>query len=224
MTQAIKAVLWDMDGTLADSEALHLSTLVAVLTHHGIDAGDDLHASIFGKTGREVHAYCCERFGIDFDYGQWSMARARHYLSEAPKMQARSGALSVYHAVRAAGTRQAIVSNSSRMLLEAGLRALDLQDPQLISISVNDVRAGKPDPEPYQRAAWLLRVTPEETIVVEDSPTGARAAIAAGMRVLAWPERESAAGTFPEGARFVRSEHELAEALGVQLTPRVRER
>ena len=224
MTQAIKAVLWDMDGTLADSEALHLSTLVAVLTHHGIEAGDDPHASIFGKTGREVHAYCCERFGIDFDYGQWSMARARHYLSEAPKMQARSGALSVYHAVRAAGTRQAIVSNSSRMLLEAGLRALDLQDPQLISISVNDVRAGKPDPEPYQRAAWLLRVTPEETIVVEDSPTGARAAIAAGMRVLAWPERESAAGTFPEGARFVRSEHELAEALGVQLTPRVRER
>jgi HAD superfamily hydrolase (TIGR01509 family) len=219
MTQAIKAVLWDMDGTLADSEALHLSTLVAVLTHHGIEADDDLHASIFGKTGREVHAYCCERFGIDFDYGQWSMARARHYLSEAPAMQPRPGALSVYRAVRAAGIRQAIVSNSSRMLLEAGLRALDLQDPQLISISINDVRAGKPDPEPYQRAAWLLRVTPEEAIVVEDSPTGARAGIAAGMRVLAWPEHESAAGTFPQGARIVRSERELADALGVQLTP-----
>jgi len=219
MTQAIKAVLWDMDGTLADSEALHLSTLVAVLTHHGIEAGDDLHASIFGKTGREVHAYCCERFGIDFDYGQWSMARARHYLSEAPAMQPRPGALSVYRALRAAGIRQAIVSNSSRMLLEAGLRALDLQDPQLISISINDVRAGKPDPEPYQRAAWLLRVTPEEAIVVEDSPTGARAGIAAGMRVLAWPEHESAADTFPQGARIVRSERELADALGVQLTP-----
>ena len=217
MTQAIKAVLWDMDGTLADSEALHLSTLVAVLTHHGIEASDDLHASIFGKTGREVHAYCCERFGIDFDYGQWSMARARHYLSEAPTMQPRPGALSIYRAVRAAGIRQAIVSNSSRMLLEAGLRALGLQDPQLISISINDVRAGKPDPEPYQRAAWLLRVTPEEAIVVEDSPTGARAGIAAGMRVLAWPEHESAAGTFPEGARIVRSERELADALGVQL-------
>jgi HAD superfamily hydrolase (TIGR01509 family) len=183
-----------------------------------------LHASIFGKTGREVHAYCCERFGIDFDYEPWSMARARHYLSEAPKMQPRPGALSVYHTVRAAGTRQAIVSNSPRMLLEAGLHALDLQDPQLISISINDVRAGKPDPEPYQRAAWLLRVNPGEAIVVEDSPTGARAAIAAGMRVLAWPEHESAAASFPEGARIVRSEYELADALGVQLTPVVRER
>ena len=105
------------------------------------------------------------------------------------------------------------------MLLEAGLRALDLQDPQLVSISANDVRTGKPDPEPYQRAAWLLRVTPDEAIVVEDSPTGARAAIAAGMRVLAWPEHESAVGTFPDGVRIVRSEYELADALGVQLTP-----
>lgn len=217
MTQSIKAVLWDMDGTLADSEALHLSTLVAVLNKHGIDAGDDLHASIIGKSGREVHAYCCKRFGIDSDYGPWSMERARHYLSEAPKMQPRRGALSVYHAVRAAGMRQAIVSNSSRMLLEAGLRALDLQDPQLISVSINDVRAGKPDPEPYERAAWLLRVTPGEAIVVEDSPTGARAAIAAGMRVLAWPEEGNAAGAFPEDARIVRSEDELADALGVQL-------
>jgi HAD superfamily hydrolase (TIGR01509 family) len=219
MTQTIKAVLWDMDGTLADSEALHLSTLVAVLSHHGIEAGDDLHAAIFGKTGREVHTYCCERFGLDFDYGQWSMARARHYLSEAPKMRPRPGAPGVYQAVRAAGIRQAIVSNSSRMLLEAGLRALDLQDPQLISVSINDVRAGKPDPEPYERAAWLLRVTPEEAIAVEDSPTGARAAIAAGMRVLAWPEHESAAGAFPKEAQIVLSEHELAAALGVQLTP-----
>jgi beta-phosphoglucomutase-like phosphatase (HAD superfamily) len=105
------------------------------------------------------------------------------------------------------------------MLLEAGLRALDLQDPQLVSISINDVRVGKPDPEPYERAAWLLHVTPGEAIVVEDSPTGARAAIAAGMRVLAWPEHESAAGTFPEAAHIVRSELELADALGVQLPP-----
>jgi len=172
MKQDIKAVLWDMDGTLADSEALHLSTLVAVLNQHGIEAGDDLHASIFGKTGREVHTYCCERFGIDFDYGPWSMARARHFLSEAPNMQARPGALDVYHAVRATGTRQAIVSNSSRMLLEAGLRALDLQDPQLISISANDVRFGKPDPEPYQRAAWLLRVIPEAFAIAASGRPG----------------------------------------------------
>jgi beta-phosphoglucomutase-like phosphatase (HAD superfamily) len=51
----IKAILWDMDGTLADSEALHLSTLVAVLAQHGVEAGEEMHPLIFGKTGREVH-------------------------------------------------------------------------------------------------------------------------------------------------------------------------
>ncbi|OTP71982.1 HAD family hydrolase [Caballeronia sordidicola] len=221
MTHAIKAVLWDMDGTLADSEALHLNTLVTVLNHHGIKAGDDLHASIFGMTAREVHTLCCKLFGIDFDYDEWSMARARHYVSEAINMQPRPGALSVYRAVRAAGIHQAIVSNSPRMLLEAGLHALDLQDPQLITVSANDVRAGKPHPEPYERAAWLLHISPEQAIVVEDSPTGARAAIAAGMRVLAWPEHPGAASSFPELAELVFSEHELstaiAAALGVQL-------
>ncbi|KQR87354.1 haloacid dehalogenase [Burkholderia sp. Leaf177] len=217
MTHAIKAVLWDMDGTLADSEALHLATLVAVLKHHGIEPNDNLHASIFGKTAREVHTLCRELFGVDFDYDDWSMARARHYVSEAINMRPRHGALSVYRAVRAAGIRQAIVSNSSRMLLEAGLRALDLQDPQLISISTNDVRDGKPHPEPYERAAWLLRIEPDEAIVVEDSPTGARAAIAAGMRVLAWPEHPDAARSFPDGAELVFSEHELAAALGVRI-------
>ncbi|MGA7776297.1 MAG: HAD family phosphatase, partial [Paraburkholderia sp.] len=187
MTQNIKAVLWDMDGTLADTEALHLATLVGVLAHHGIEAGQELHPVIFGKTAHEVYMLCAERFGIAMDYEQWSVFRARHYLTHAPTIQARSGALGVYRAACDAGKGRAIVSNSSRMLLEANLRALNLQDPALVSVSVNDVRRGKPDPEAYLRAAYLLGVSPAEAVVVEDSPVGAAAALAAGMRALAWP-------------------------------------
>lgn len=101
------------------------------------------------------------------------------------------------------------------MLLEANLRALGLQDPQLVSVSANDVREGKPDPEPYLRAAWLLRVTPDHAIVVEDSPTGARAALAADMRVIAWPLSREAADAFPARTQCVFSADELAHALGV---------
>jgi HAD superfamily hydrolase (TIGR01509 family) len=217
MTQPIKAVLWDMDGTLADTEPLHLATLLAVLAHHGIEAGAELHADIFGKTGREVHSLCVERFGIAMDFEPWSMFRARHYLTHAATIQPRPGALAVYHAARRAGLAQAIVSNSSRMLLEANLRALDLQEPPLISVSVNDVRAGKPDPEPYLRAAWLLHVSPDEAVVVEDSPVGAAAALAADMRVLAWPADDATAARFPRGVQCVRSPQELAAALQLSL-------
>lgn len=204
-----------MDGTLAQSEALHLQTLINVLKHHGVEAGDELHASIFGKTGREVHAWSCDRFGMDFDFEQWSMFRARDYVRAAQFLQPRPGALDVFRAAKRAGIAQAIVSNSTRMLLEANLRALGLEDPQLVTISVNDVRCGKPAPEPYERAAWLLRVAPAESIVIEDSPTGARAALAAGMRVLAWPEEGGADHAFPEGVQLIQSESELAAALGL---------
>ena len=47
----IKAILWDMDGTLAESESLHLRTLIAALARHGVEAGEEMHPLIFGKTG-----------------------------------------------------------------------------------------------------------------------------------------------------------------------------
>lgn len=211
-----------MDGTLADTEPLHLRTLIAVLARHGIDAGDELHPLIFGKTGREVHSLCQQRFGVTTPFDEWAVLRARHYLDEAASIQPRAGALAVFAAVKAAGLAQAIVSNSSRMLLEANLRALGLQDPQLVSVSANDVREGKPDPEPYLRAAWLLRVSPDEALVVEDSPTGARAALAAGMRVIAWPLSREDAAAFAPAVRCVFSAGELAQALGVGGEPRTR--
>ncbi|MDR5783921.1 HAD family phosphatase [Caballeronia sp. LZ065] len=211
----IKAILWDMDGTLAESEALHLRTLIAVLAEHGIEAGDEMHPLIFGKTGREVHALCRERFGLSTPFAAWSAFRARAYLDGAPHLVPRPGALEVYRAAQRAGIAQGIVSNASRMLLEANLRALGLEAPQLVTVSANDVRMGKPSPEPYERAAWLMRALPAEVIVVEDSPTGARAAIAANMRVLGWPPDEAGAALFPPPAQIVFTPHELARALGL---------
>nr|WP_198155246.1 HAD-IA family hydrolase [Candidatus Burkholderia verschuerenii] len=211
----IKAILWDMDGTLADSEALHLSTLVAVLAKHGIEAGEEMHPLIFGKTGREVHALCRERFGLSTDFEAWSAFRAQAYLDGAPHLVPRPGALEVYRAAKRAGIAQGIVSNSVRMLLEVNLRALGLEEPHLVTVSANDVRMGKPSPEPYERAAWLLRVTPDDAVVVEDSPTGARAALAANMRVLAWPLDDAGAALFPAEAQIVRTPRELAAALGL---------
>ncbi|SAK95974.1 HAD family hydrolase [Caballeronia glebae] len=207
-----------MDGTLAQSESLHLKTLIAALARHGVEAGEEMHPLVFGKTGREVHALCRERFGLTVDFAEWSMYRARAYLDDAPTLVPRPGALEVYRAAKAAGITQAIVSNASRMLLEANLRALGIEEPALVTISVNDVRNGKPSPEPYERAAWLLRLAPEEVIAVEDSPTGARAAIAAHMRVLAWPFDDEGAALFPPEAQVVRSPRALAQALGLDLT------
>ncbi|RKP51879.1 HAD family hydrolase [Pararobbsia silviterrae] len=216
----VGAIFWDMDGTLADSEPLHLRSLIDALAHHGIEADETLHPLILGKTGREVHALCRERFGIRVDYAEWARFRARCYLVASRSLVPREGALDVYGAAREAGLRQAIVSNASRMLLEANLRALGIEDPQLVSVSVNDVRRGKPDPEPYVRAAWLLGVDAREVVVVEDSPTGVQAAVAAGMRVIAWAPDGTDAASFDASAHVVYSAAALAHALGLDIRSR----
>ncbi|WP_043202460.1 HAD family hydrolase [Paraburkholderia acidipaludis] len=212
-----RAVLWDMDGTLALSEPLHMHTLIAALAHYCVQAGDELHPLMFGRTGLDVYRICRERFGIEADFPTWSALRAARYVAEAPQLEARPGALELWRAAHAAGLRQAIVSNAGRMLLEANLNALGLQAPERVSVSANDVRHGKPDPEAYLRAAYLLDVEPSEAIVIEDSPTGARAALAAGMRVLGWPDAGASGvnANFPEGTRIVRSADEIAAALGL---------
>jgi len=213
----IRAVLWDMDGTLADSETLHLETLIAVLKQHGIAAGDELYDPTVGKTGRDVHRYCCERFHRDFDYREWSRFRASHFIAAVPGLKARPGAIEVCRAASAARIKQAVVSNSGRVILDAGLNALGLLDYIAVSVSANDVRTAKPDPESYKQAASLLGVAARDAVVVEDSWIGAQAGVAAGMRVLAWPNNGSRAVRFPPAARIVTTEFDLACSLGLSV-------
>ena len=79
--------------------------------------------------------------------------------------------------------RWAIVTSATRRLLLARLQAAGLPVPERL-ISGDMVERGKPDPEPYRRGAELLRLRPEECVVVEDAPSGVGAGVAAGSRVL----------------------------------------
>ncbi len=181
-------ILWDVDGTLVDSEPLHEAALVQALHELGITPPDDFHQHIIGRDAREVHQWCRRYLGLDLDLHEWLRRKYRTYLAAAPGLKSRAGAVELFHRLRIEGYAQAIVSNSDRMVVNANLDAVGLSDPGLISVSRNDVRDGKPDPEPYLRAAWLLQAEPAHCLVVEDSVTGASAGIAAGMRTLFWPE------------------------------------
>lgn len=181
-------VLWDLDGTLIDSEPLHEETLLMSLRAEGITPPPDLHELVLGMPATLIHETFRARCGLAAPFAEWRRMRGRAYQARAAELQPRAEVLAVFLELQALGVRQAVVSNSERPLVDINLRALGLMEPDLVSVSRNDVRRGKPDPEGYLRAAWLLEAEAADVTVVEDSRTGAMAGVAAGFRTALWPQ------------------------------------
>jgi beta-phosphoglucomutase-like phosphatase (HAD superfamily) len=185
----IKAILWDCDGTLVDSEPLHQECIGAVAGAHGAPLE---HADIkrfLGRTTGEIWDYLKTERGLTLDKNGWRDAVHSYYASHVvSKVKTRPGVDSQILLFAAMGLRQAVVSNSTRPLVDASLKVIGPANMLEFSISVDDVGKPKPDPEPYYRAALKMMLPPHQCLVLEDSPAGARAAKAAGMRTMVWPQ------------------------------------
>jgi HAD superfamily hydrolase (TIGR01509 family) len=207
-----KAVFWDMDGTLVDSEPLHEAALIAALHSVGIAAPTNLHERVLGIAAWPVYEMLRDEFGLDLPFDDWIVRKYDHYLPMAETLKPRPGAIEIYNELRGLGVAQAVVSNSDRLVVDANLRMVGLFYPGMKTISRNDVREGKPHAEPFLRAAWLAGVDPADAVAVEDSVTGATAGLAAGMRTIFWPEAPMAG---PPGAIVISSADELRAELGL---------
>lgn len=183
-----KAVYWDMDGTLIDSEPLHERALAAALDSVGIEPPHDLHQRVLGQAALPVYEMLRDEFGLSIPFGDWIRRKYGHYMQHAHTLKPRPGAVEIFRDLQRKGVVQAVVSNSDRLVVDANLRAIGVQEPGIKSVSRNDVRQGKPDAEPFLRAAWLTGIDPAETFVMEDSFTGASAGLAAGMKTIFWPQ------------------------------------
>jgi beta-phosphoglucomutase-like phosphatase (HAD superfamily) len=193
-----RAVLFDMDGTLVDSEGLHFDAMADALRVMGYSLPDGFGERITGMSGADCHALLQETIGFKPSLGEYTAGKYRSYLAGAPKLKRRTGVDGALSLLSRSQITIAVVSNSDRMLVDANLRAAGLQVPGLVSVSRNDVLHGKPDPESYLRAAHLLGVEPQGCIVVEDSIPGAMAGLAAGMAVIGWPEPHRSDIAFPD--------------------------
>jgi HAD superfamily hydrolase (TIGR01509 family) len=186
--QQFRAVLWDIDGTLLLSESMHFRALRHTVQTEGVTVPDDFHHEIVGRAARVVYETARQRFGLSMSFDQFRRLKYGYYTAHAHEIEVRPGALEAWRTFAELGLRQAVVSNSDRIVVNANIRVLGLEEPGFVSVSINDVLNGKPHPEPYLRGAALLGFEPHQCIAIEDSPTGARAGLAAGTRIIAWPE------------------------------------
>ena len=198
----IRAAIFDMDGTLVNSEGCWRIAEREVFGGVGIRITDEMSSITAPLSPRQVTEYwyrhqpwpnpCFE--SIESAVIQRVAEQLR---SECPALPGAREALE-YCAAR--GWRIALASNSPAELCHLVIERLGVARFFDTVVSVDDVECGKPDPAIYLLAARRVGVAPAECLAFEDSPTGARAALAAGMRVVAIPSA---------GQRFVEDEPHL---------------
>jgi HAD superfamily hydrolase (TIGR01509 family) len=180
-------VLFDMDGTLIDSEPVWFDTEVAILAEYGYNLGPEHHVQVLGQSNDVAVAYLLEVSGIPLTPEQLN-ERIEDAMAQrlSQGMDLIPGAKQLLTNLDTAGVPTALVSASSRRIVDACLASIG-PDHFRFTISGDDVTQGKPNPEPYLKAARLLGVDPAHCAVIEDSPNGSASGAAAGCRVVAVP-------------------------------------
>jgi HAD superfamily hydrolase (TIGR01509 family) len=201
-----RAVAWDVDGTLIDSEPLHQRALIESGAAFGVDLSDLPGEAFRGVHMRDIWTALKPRFPISVDRKTWIAAIERFYVARASSLSPIPGALEAVRALAAKGVAQACVSNSGRAIVDANLEALQIRPAISFSISLEDVSAGKPDPEPYREAARRFALPAAAVVAVEDSGAGVRSARAAGLYVV---------GYAPKGNAFGGSDRSIAKLMEV---------
>ncbi len=198
----VKAIAWDIDGTLIDSEPLHHRSFVAGSLALGKDFSGMPENRFRGVHMNDVWEAVRDELPAGTDKRDWLRAIQGCYARDAAGLAAMPGAVEAFAAVAALGLKQVCVSNSDRAIVDANIAALGIAHGIAFSLAINDVARGKPDPEPYLAAARRLGLKPAEMIAVEDSATGARSARDAGMIVV---------GYHQERVRFADLDHVIAD-------------
>jgi HAD superfamily hydrolase (TIGR01509 family) len=178
------AVLWDMDGTLVDTEPYWIAAEFAMAEKYGAPWSDAHALQLVGNDLVESGRYIKKVMELDLSPDQIVEELLDGVVAQvAQAVPWRPGAVELLASVRAAGVRCGLVTMSYQRFVAPILAQLP---PESFSVVVTgeQVAQGKPHPEPYLTAAAALGVPPEECVAIEDSNTGAKSAEAAGCLVL----------------------------------------
>lgn len=185
--QRIDAIFFDMDGVLIDARHLHYEALNSALHPFGLEISHDAHLANFdGLSTRQKLAILSETRGLPSGlHSLINELKQKFTLAKIPAY-----CRPVFHhryllsRLVQEGYRLALCSNSVRRTVDEMMRAAELDIFFETTLSNEDIKLPKPDPEIYLAAANRLNVQPDRCLVVEDNVNGIRAATAAGMHVL----------------------------------------
>ena len=185
----IEAVIFDLDGVLVDSEHIWDEVREELALERGGHWHDGAQADMMGMSSKEWPRYMHDVIGVSESPEEINAEVVRRmearYAQHLPLID---GADEAVHRL-ASSFRLALASSSNRPVIDAVLAKAGLAEAFEVTVSSEEVARGKPAPDVFLEAARRLEVAPERCAAIEDSGNGIRAAHAAGMRVIAIPNR-----------------------------------
>ncbi|MFP4151673.1 MAG: HAD family hydrolase [Alkalispirochaeta sp.] len=178
----VEALIFDLDGTVLDTMAVHHQAWRETVAPHGIDMNDELFGIVAGKTSHDIVDALNERFGLRLDAGTVAIAKDQAYVRHAPLIYPFPRVLAFLESVSCRYPLGA-ATNEGFGIANIVLRTTGLAPHFRVLVTADDVERPKPAPDIFLACAERLQVPPERCQVYEDSEYGILAAEAAGMVV-----------------------------------------
>ncbi len=214
LTRPARHVIFDLDGILLDTEPLYTAAIQAVVSEYGKLFDWSLKANMIGRDSREGARYLVEALGLPLTGAEFLARRRPHLERLFPSVNEKPGASGLVAALSKSGVLMAVATSCERPLTEIKL----VKHPwferfkHLVCGDDPGVARLKPAPDIFLLAASKLGVDPADCVVLEDSPAGVDAALAAGMQVVAMPDAELGPARFAHATAVVTGYAELSPA------------
>jgi len=210
----IKAVIFDLDGLMIESESIGYQVWRQVVAEFGSEMSEALYREFIGKTPEATIDLVCEILGLSISPQDLS-ERYWRQRTETMCVEARAveGLVTLIEDLYQHQVPLGVASNSPTDYVERVLEALQLRQRFQAVIGSDQVPEGKPAPDVYLATAAALTVDPQDCLAIEDSPTGLQAALNAGMRCLVVPNENLEGDDFSGAEGLYNSLSEVLAAL-----------
>lgn len=212
----VRAVIFDMDGLLFDTERLFFRAMVRTGEELGHPVTEALYLSLVGLPREATRERLCAHFGPEFALDAFDDdSRARFAALLDSELRLKAGVGELLDGLDRLGLPRAIATSSRRANVDHHLGHFDLTGRFDAIIAHGDYGRGKPDPEPYLTAAARLGVAPTDCLALEDSHNGVRSAAAAGTMTVMVPDMLAPTADIAALALHVAQDlHEVQRLLG----------